>query len=85
MPLEQISRLIEEADKALRDNPLFLDEVVDEFEAARIRGLAVPTLRQKRYQGGGPVFIKSGRRVGYTRRALLEDIRACTRSSTSGA
>lgn len=73
------------AREALRENPGWLDEVVDEKEASGIVLEAVTTLRTKRCRGGGPPFIKLGTRVGYVRRDLFEYIAARRRTSTSEA
>ena len=68
---------------ALRDNPGWLDEVVDTKEAARIVNESPATLCSKRTRGGGPVFVTMGAKVGYTRRDLFEYIAARRRHSTS--
>ena len=67
----------------LRANPLYLEEAVDTREAARIIGYADSTLTTLRTRGGGPAFVKRGRKVVYTRRTLLEWLRAGQRTSTS--
>lgn len=67
----------------LQANPLYLDEAVDTPEASRITDHPVPTLETLRCRGGGPVFIKRGKKVLYTRRALLEWLKAGERTSTS--
>lgn len=69
---------------ALRDNPGWLDEAVDEYEAARIVGESVATLRSKRTRGGGAVFVKSGSSVSYIRRDLFAYLSERRRASTSG-
>lgn len=40
-------------------------QLINENEAARRLGLAVPTLRKWRVHGGGPPFLKLGRAVRY--------------------
>ena len=67
----------------LQDNPGWLDEAVPTAEASRITGEPVPTLETKRVRGGGPVFIKLGKSVRYTRRACFEYLAARRRTSTS--
>ncbi len=67
----------------LRDNPGWLDEAVPTAEASRITGETIPTLETKRVRGGGPVFLKLGKSVRYTRRACFEYLAARQRTSTS--
>jgi len=67
----------------LQANPGWLDEAVDTREASRITGEPAPTLETKRVRGGGPVFLKLGKTVRYTRRALFEYLTARQRKSTS--
>ena len=67
----------------LRENPGWLDEAVDTREASRITGEPAPTLETKRVRGGGPVFVKLGKSVRYTRRACFEYLAARQRTSTS--
>ena len=44
---------------------------VDEVEAARLTGLSIYTLRNWRFLGRGPAYVKFGRAVRYS----LEDLR----------
>ncbi len=67
----------------LDKNPGWLDEGVATPEAARIVGTPQPSLETMRTRGGGPVFVKRGHKVLYTRRALFEWLRAGQRTSTS--
>ena len=67
----------------LQANPGWLDEAVPTAEASRITGEPIPTLETKRVRGGGPVFLKLGKSVKYTRRACFEYLAARRRSSTS--
>ena len=69
---------------AMRENPGWLDEGVDEHEAARVIGESVATLRSKRTRGGGPVFTKTGSTVRYIRRDLFHYLAAGRRTSSSG-
>lgn len=63
--------------------PLAGDEMMDEFGAAQHLNVAVKTLRNLRWKGGGPRFVKLGRLVRYRRSSLDAFIDANTRSSTS--
>ncbi len=45
-------------------------EVLSPLEAARYLGLAQPTLAKMRCWGGGPEYLKFGRKVSYERGAL---------------
>ena len=67
----------------LGSNPGWLDEAVSTKVASRIVNESPATLETKRVRGGGPVFIKHGHRVSYTRRFCFEYLRAGQRSSTS--
>ena len=67
----------------LQANPGRLDEAVPTAEASRITGEPVPTLETKRVRGGGPVFLKLGKSVRYTRRACFEYLATRRRTSTS--
>lgn len=67
----------------LADHPGWLDEAISTKEASRIVHEAVPSLETKRVRGGGPAFIKRGKKVSYTRRACFEYLRAGHRTSTS--
>ncbi len=67
----------------LQTNPGWLDEAVPTAEASRITNEPVPTLETKRVRGGGPVFLKLGKSVRYTRRACFEYLAARRRTSTS--
>jgi hypothetical protein len=44
---------------------------VDEVQAARLTGLSIYTLRNWRFLGRGPAYVKFGRAVRYS----LEDLR----------
>ncbi len=67
----------------LQTNPGWLDEAISTAEASGITGEPVPTLETKRVRGGGPVFLKLGKSVRYTRRACFEYLAARRRTSTS--
>jgi hypothetical protein len=48
------------------------DDILNVQAAARFTGMAVATLAKMRCMGGGPVFVKAGRRVLYRRGDLLQ-------------
>ena len=59
--------------EVLSDSPGWLDEAIDTAEAGRIIGFTPRTLDTWRSRGGGPPFLKLGRRaVRYQRRTLFE-------------
>ena len=76
-PLDQIVR------EALERNPGWLDEAVPTAEASTITDTPPATLETMRNRGGGPPFIKRGKRVSYIRRDLFDWLRARRRTSTS--
>lgn len=47
------------------------NNLIPERDAARILGLSIAWLQRKRWEGGGPPYIKIGRAVRYDRDALL--------------
>jgi predicted DNA-binding transcriptional regulator AlpA len=60
-------------------------DILSPSDAARCVGLAVSTLGKLRCRGGGPEFIKLGRKVAYRRAALDEWLAARVVTSTSDA
>ena len=52
-------------------------------QAARRVGLSPRTLERYRVTGGGPEYLKIGRRVRYTAEKLTEWLEGCRRRSTS--
>jgi hypothetical protein len=62
--------------QVLRENPSWLDEAVPDKEAARLRGKTTTALAIERTRGLGPDYIKDGRTVRYTRRAIFEYLAA---------
>lgn len=60
-------------------------EYLPPHELAALTGVPTGTLAQWRYRGVGPTFIKAGRRVLYSRRAVEEWLEANTRTQTGGA
>ncbi len=67
-PIEGIPDL----EQILEDNPSWLDEPLDEDEAERMSGKTTNAMAVDRSRGQGPDYFKSGRRVIYTRRTILE-------------
>lgn len=69
----------------LASNPGWLDEAVNETEAARIIGGSVATLQTQRVRGGPDAipFLKLGKSVRYRRRVLFEHLLARERRTTS--
>ena len=51
--------------------------------ASRVVGVTVETLRNWRWRGDGPPFLKMGRRVRYRLVDLADYLDGCTRTSTS--
>ena len=58
-------------------------QVVNNSDAARHLGLSESTLNKLRLTGGGPIFIKLGRRVLYDVKDLEDWLGRHRRSSTS--
>jgi hypothetical protein len=55
------------------ENPLFLERIVSEAEAAKLRGVSPDTLKRAAMRGEGPERLRlSPRRVGYRLREVLE-------------
>lgn len=68
----------------LKINPGWLDEAVDTAEASRILGLPACTLNTWRSRGGGPPYVKLGRRsIRYQRRVLFQWMAARERRNTA--
>lgn len=62
----------------------YLDQLLNENEAARMLGFTIRALQNWRVRGGGPQFVKlSKRSVRYRRRDLLEWINIHLRANTS--
>ena len=59
------------------------DALLSEKQAAPILGLSVAWLQRKRWEGGGPPYIKYGRAVRYKKSELLAFIEAHSRRHTS--
>ena len=69
-----------------REDPDYLDRLMDEREAAGLLCYSVRALQNWRVRGGGPRFVKvSGRSIRYRRRDLIDWIEARLRSNTSEA
>jgi hypothetical protein len=60
-------------------------DILSPSDAARCVGLAVSTLGKLRCWGGGPEFLKLGRKVVYRRSALEKWLAARVVSNTSDA
>jgi predicted DNA-binding transcriptional regulator AlpA len=64
----------------------YLDQLLNEIEAAKALGFSVRALQNWRVRGGGPVFVKISRRsVRYRRRDLLTWIEAHCCANTAQA
>lgn len=67
-----------------KNDPDYLDCLIDEREAARFLGYTVRALQNWRVRNGGPRFVKvSGRSIRYRRRHLIEWADSKTVSHTS--
>ena len=60
-----------------------LSQLVNQERAAQLLGLSPRTMESWRLVGGGPVYIKVGRRVRYRRSDLEAWLDARQRTSTS--
>ncbi|OUS04159.1 DNA-binding protein [Rhodobacterales bacterium 52_120_T64] len=70
----------------LEDEIVYLNQLVDEKEAANMLCYSVRALQNWRHRGGGPKFVKpSSRSVRYRIRDLHEWIESRTVSNTSQA
>lgn len=61
------------------------DDLINEIEAARMRGQSVRTLQMERLRGSGCRYVKLGRSVRYRRRDVLAFIDARIVTSTTEA
>ncbi|MBR0969619.1 DNA-binding protein [Bradyrhizobium japonicum] len=61
------------------------DDLINEIEAARMRGQSVRTLQMERLRGSGCCYVKLGRSVRYRRGDVLAFIKARVVSSTTEA
>ncbi len=66
-----------------QDSTTLSDTLLTEEEAARELNCSPSFLAKSRMRGTGPVFIKIGRAVRYSRSALQQYRLSCTRTSTS--
>lgn len=62
-----------------------MSERFDVKGAADYLGMSVSFLNTRRVKGGGPVFLKKGRRVEYRKADLDSWEESCRRTSTSQA
>ena len=67
----------------LSNNPGWLDEAVPPNEASRVVGRSENALGILRVRGGGPRYVRAGRRVSYIRRDLFEWLAAHRVQNTS--
>jgi hypothetical protein len=61
------------------------DAALNESQAAELLGVSVRTLQAWRLRGGGPIYVKMGRLVRYSRRALVQFQNVNSRASTTVA
>ena len=54
-----------------------IEPLLNTAQAAKILGVSVAWLARKRWEGGGPAFIRYGRAVRYEIQALRDWINAC--------
>ncbi len=67
-----------------KHNPEYLDQLLNEQEAAKSLSYSVRALQNWRLRGGGPHYVKvSARSVRYRRRDLIQWIETRTRSNSS--
>lgn len=59
------------------------DELLDVIEASAMLRLSPATLRNWRWKGSGPPYVRLGSRVLYRRSELLAFVERQTRTSTS--
>lgn len=69
-----------------RDNPDYLDRLMNEHEAAEFLSYSVRALQNWRVRGGGPKYVKvSARSIRYRRRDLIAWVDARTFSNSTEA
>lgn len=61
------------------------DDLINEVEAARMRGQSVRTMQMERLRGSGCQYVKLGRSVRYRRGDVLAFINARVVTSTTEA
>jgi hypothetical protein len=81
--MEHFGKPTDSLDLTKSPSPLWLEEILTAEAGARELGLSVKTLQKWRLIGGGPIYVKIGRRVGYIRRDLIAWRDARRRTSTS--
>jgi phage terminase Nu1 subunit (DNA packaging protein) len=70
--MQHLSNLDNRFGQGFAPEAAWLEQAVTTGEASRMTGVAVATLETWRSRGGGPPFLKLGRRnVRYQRRVLL--------------
>jgi|AGTN01.2.fsa_nt_gi hypothetical protein len=60
-----------------------IPRLLNEVEVAEIRKMSPASLRRERWAGGGPPFVKMGRRVRYDLNDLVVWLNERKRTSTS--
>lgn len=60
-----------------------IDPLLHPRDAATVLNVSMSWLAKSRLSGAGPPFVKVGRAVRYLRSAVMDYIRAQTRTSTS--
>lgn len=58
------------------------DDLWSQEQTAEVVGQSVDTLRTWRHRGGGPVYVKSGRKVQYFKSDVMEWLRGNRYSRT---
>ena len=67
------NRKLPEQELLPTSDPLYLEQIVSEDRAAKLRGVSTDTLRRNAQRGEGPTRIQlSTRRVGYRLREILD-------------
>jgi predicted DNA-binding transcriptional regulator AlpA len=61
-----------------------IDPLLHPEEVAKLLGVSLSWLAKSRLAGTGPRFVKIGRAVRYLESAVLEFVKANTRTSTNG-
>lgn len=63
--------------------PVAAPTLLTEAECALVRKMAKASVRRERWAGGGPPYIKMGRRIRYDLNDLIAWLDASKRTSTS--
>ena len=66
------NRKLQDQELLPNSDPLYLEQIVSEDRAAKLRGVSTDTLRRNAQRGEGPARLQlSARRVGYRLREVL--------------